>query len=204
MSASRGFSLGLVALIAGGAAAALIARAQPAAPPADAHLGPVRCYEAAADTLQLEHLKAKQLCTGATSVAPARCFDEATDRVLGMTDLQAVRLCQTATSSAPALCAERLDDTTDLGASTIVTYCAALRWSLLPAGSSGSPACIEAALDRTLLTDYEAARLCAGSATTAPVACYELGDDQTALSDADIVDLCTTVVIGAPLQQWYP
>ena len=203
MSASRGIPLGLVAL-AGAAAAALIVHAQPAAAPADAHLGPVRCYVAAAETLNLEQLKAKQLCTGATSAAPARCFDEATDRVLGMTDLQAVRLCQTATSPAPALCAERLDDTTDLGTSAVVTYCAALRWSLLPAGSGGSPACVEAALDRTLLTDREAARLCAGSATTAPVACYELGDDETTLSDADIVDLCTTVVIGAPIQPWYP
>jgi hypothetical protein len=204
MSASRGVSLGLVALIGAGAAAALIAHAQPAAAPAAAHLGPMRCYVHATDNLNLEQLKAKQLCTGATSAEPARCFDEATDRVLGMTDLQAVRLCQTATSPAPALCAERLDDTTDLGTSTVVTYCAALRWSLLPAGSGGSPACVVAALDRTLLSELEAARLCAGSASTAPVACYELGDDETTLSDADIVDLCTTVVIGAPLQPWYP
>ncbi len=197
---SRAFALGfgLVAL------AAVPAHGQPAAGPADAHLGPVRCYVEATDNLHLEQLKAKQLCTGATSAAPARCLDEATDRVGSMTDLQAVRLCQTASSNAPALCAERLDDTTDLGAWAVVNYCAALRWALLPAGTGGSPACVEAALDRTLLPDHEAARLCAGSASTAPVACYELGDDQTTLSDRDLVDLCTTVVIGAPLQPWLP
>jgi hypothetical protein len=205
MPASRGFALGLVAVLGPAAiATALIAHAQPAAAPADAHLGPMRCYIAATGRPNLERLKAKQLCTGATSAAPAQCLVEATNRVLGMSDLQAVRLCRTATSTAPALCAERLDDTTDLGTPTIVTYCAALRWSLLPAGTGGSPACVEAARDRTRLSDREAVRLCAGSTTTAPVACYELGDDETTLSSADIVDLCTTVVIGAPLQPWSP
>lgn len=77
-------------------------------------------------------------------------------------------------------------------------YCAALRWPMLPAGTGGSPACVEAALDRTTLSNSEAARLCAGSASDAPVACYELGEDETAMFGRDLVDLCAPVVIGVP------
>jgi hypothetical protein len=162
-----------------------------------ARLGPIRCYMAATRASNLEHLKAKQLCTGATGEAPARCLAEATDRV-GLDELPAARLCQGARSTAPAICAKRLDDSTDLDTSSIVNYCAALHWPLVAAGTGGSPECLEAALDRTPLSDLEAARLCLGSESAAPVACYALGHAQTALSDLDLVDLCTTVVIAAP------
>lgn len=180
----------LVAAVAGPA------RGQPAADRAP-HLGPIRCYIDVTENAYLETQKAKQLCTGAVDEAPARCFAEATDRV-AMVDLDAVTMCQAATSVAPAICAERLDDTTDLATSSIVTYCAALQWPLLPVGTGGAPACLEAALDRTTLFDPEAARLCAGSSSEGPVACYELGDAETTLSDSDLVDLCTTVVISTP------
>lgn len=196
MSTSRLTVLGLVAMLAAPA------HAQEAATGAEP-LGPIRCYVHATALSNLETLKAKQLCTGATSDAPARCFAEATDRV-GMTDLDAVRLCQAATSTAPAICADRVDDTMSFVSAAIADYCAALRWPLVPAPTGGSPECLEAALDRTLLSTSEAARLCAGSASTGPIACYQQGRDETSLTDADLVDLCTTVVIAPYYRPWAP
>jgi hypothetical protein len=151
----------------------------------------------ATERANLPTQKAKQLCIGAASEAPAWCFAEAAERV-PLPEDQAIRLCMTATSTEPAACAERLDQTTPLVSSTILEYCAALRWPLYPPGTGGSPVCIQAALERTLLTENQAARLCNGSVSAAPVACFELGTAQTALADQDLVDLCTVVVIAPP------
>jgi len=167
------------------------------------YLGPIYCYLDATERSALETQKAKQLCVGAINVAPARCYAQAIDRAL-LTDLDAVRLCQMAGSTTPAACAERLRATTTLGSSaTIVDYCAAMRWTLVQSGTGGVPECIETALDRTALVNTEAARLCAGAQSTAPVACFELGRNRTALANDDLVDLCTTVVI-VPYSPWTP
>jgi hypothetical protein len=156
---------------------------------------PVSCYRRASDA-GLERLKALRLCVGASSDAPARCFDEAVDRI-GLSDLQGIRLCRAATSIAPATCAERLDDRgfEDL---EIVDYCAALRWPLVPPGTMGTPACVQAGLDRTSLTEPQVIRLCRGSSSSASIDCFEIGDDTTLLSDRDLVALCAPVVIGTP------
>jgi hypothetical protein len=185
--------LGLVAAVT---AVAAPAHGQPAADGA-AYLGPIRCYIDVTENAYLESLKAKDLCTGAADEAPSRCFMEATDRV-AITDPQAVSLCRATSSIAPAICAERLEDTTNLVASSIVEYCAALRWPLVPAGTGGAPECVRAALDRTTLVHDQAARLCAGSVSTAPVACFELGQEETTLFETDIVDLCAATVIATP------
>jgi hypothetical protein len=168
--------------------------AQEAAEPS---IAPMRCYlyaTEAAGTSGLESQKAAQLCQGATSEAPAQCFDQAVD-ALALSDLHAVELCRLATSAAPAACAARLDDTTNLPDNEIVSYCATDQFPLIPAQTAGSPECLEAALDRTALTEDRAVRLCRGSATTSPIDCFDLGDDETALSDDEIVDLCSATAI---------
>lgn len=178
------------------ASAAVPARAQPASSD-EAQVGPIRCYMEVTRISRLEQLKAKQLCLGAPDAAPARCFKEVNDRSR-MTDQDGVQLCAGALSNEPALCAKRLTDTTDLASLTIVNYCEALKWPLVPVGTGGAPGCIRTALDRTSLVDTEAARLCAGSTSAAPVACYRLGRNQTSLADGDVVDLCAPVVVAAP------
>lgn len=155
----------------------------------------VACY-VRAESIGLERGKAIDLCIGASSVAPAQCFDEAVDEV-GLSDLQAVRLCRAASSARPAACAARLEDS-GFEDREIVRYCAALAWPLVPPAAPGSPACVQAGLDRTFLTEREIVRLCRGSTSPAPIDCFEAGDARTFLSDRDIVRLCAAVVPGAP------
>ena len=185
------------------AATALIAYAQTAPGPGQpattevSALAPVLCYEGAETGENLARLSALQLCVGAVSDAPARCSADASAQG-SFADSQVVRLCTMATSTDPAECARRLADTTALPATTIVQYCAANPWPVVPALGSGDPACIEAALDRVGLPQLDASRLCAGSGSDAPVACFEWGDDRLAIANADLITLCAAVVVDRP------
>ena len=164
-----------------------LARAQPT-PAAGAPAGPLRCYLDATRGANLAMAQAKQLCMGAVDESPARCFTQAT--AAGFADPQAVQLCAAATSLAPAECARRLDDTTNFDDGTIVSYCAALQWPLVPVPANGVPACLASAHTRTMLADSDAVRLCSGSTSAQPVDCYAWGQANTLLSDADLIDLC--------------
>jgi hypothetical protein len=64
--------------------------------------------------------------------------------------------------------------------------------------TAGAPACVKAALDRTMMTGQQAVHLCRGSRTTRPVACFEAGSHQTLLGTHDLVDLCAPVVRVRP------
>jgi len=185
-----------VAVIGGVYFVAREARAQQQDPTA-----PLACYEAATDE-GLVSLSAKQLSLGASSIAPAQCYDIASDQ-LGFVDPNAVRLCQAATSTDPAACAAQLDAQTTLEEPAVVAYCAALAWPLVVSPSAGSPACIQAALDQTQLSDPQAAQLCTGSSSAGPVQCYLQGEDALVVSDDDLIDLCTQYVI-APIYPYGP
>ncbi len=160
-------------------------------------IGPVQCHVRATDEFGLAASAAKELCVGAFDDTPARCIDQVVDRIDFVTP-NAVAICRGALTTDPADCAARLEDTTDLDDSQIASSCAAQRWPFFEPPGSGSPACVEAALDRTDVSDFEAVRLCRGATSTDPVACYELGDDETALSGPDLVDLCATVATLIP------
>jgi len=60
--------------------------------------------------------------------------------------------------------------------------------------------CVNAALDRTMVTEQQAVRLCRGSPTKRPVACFEAGRHQTLLGTQDLVDLCAPVVRVSPIR----
>lgn len=187
-------------LLIGVAAAAPIAFAQTAPGPGqpatteDAALAPVLCYEAAEAGGELVSIDAVRLCAGAPSDAPARCFTEAAGQIT-LSDLQAVTLCALATSTEPAQCARRLSETTNLPPTTIVQYCAASRWPVAASSDGGAPECLEAALDRTVLTQADAFRLCAGSPTDAPVTCFSWGHERLGIEDANLITLCAPVVV---------
>jgi hypothetical protein len=153
--------------------------------------GPLACYVYVTGSYGLDQASAKSLCIGATSIAPAQCFDEV-DNLGIITDAQAVQLCAGATSDVPVRCISRLTATSGYVDANLVQFCAALRWPFVPAPTSGSPVCLDAA-QYSGLADDQALSLCRGAKTTEPVACVERGR-LTGLADGDLVDLCTTVV----------
>lgn len=182
---------------------ARIATAQVPPPPAQpTPYGALSCYLNAIDQ-GIDNLNAKQLCLGAPNVTPAQCFDAAQE-LIDIAGPEAVTLCQRATSLAPARCADRLAEETQLETGDIVTSCASASWPVVPAPGAGAPACVEAALGETMLPEYEAVRLCAGSATRAPVDCFLRGDDELTLTEGDVVDLCATYVRVAPSTAYGP
>ncbi len=186
---SRRSRLALVVSLLGAGLSARSAAAQPEAAPGDP-LGPVRCYAAATHDSLAPMEQARQLCIGAVDESPARCFAQAASREFA--DAQAIQLCAGTTSLAPAMCADRLK-TSGLDDGTIVAYCAALPWPLLPLAGPGAPACVLGARGRTGLSDTDAVRLCGGSTSTAPVDCFAWGATNTYLSDHDLIELCLPV-----------
>ena len=151
------------------------------------------CYLEVRRGYGLDMANSKQLCIGATSTAPAGCFNEAMD--LGtFTQAQAVQLCAAATSDAPVQCVARL---MTVGAATTaeytVRYCAALQWPLVSPPTTSSPACLDAA-QRIGISDTQALDVCRGSSSAEPAVCVEQGRHLSGLTDADLVDLCRPVV----------
>jgi hypothetical protein len=157
------------------------------------HTAPVRCFDRVTRAETIRDSRAMQLCTGATSVAPADCFSEVDDRLM-LDDRDAVRMCRMASSRAPARCAARLDATGDFANREIVDYCAAQKWPTIAAPRGGAPSCVEAALDRTFLTELQAFDLCRSSTTSGPVECFEIGKARLTLADRELVQLCAGVV----------
>jgi hypothetical protein len=175
----------LVSLLIAGPAAA-----QPPAVPADP-LGPVRCYVAANRASNLTQVQARQLCVGAIDDSAARCFAEVTDH--GFADAQGIQLCAGATSLAPATCTAHLRASTGLDDASVVAYCAALPWPLVPLAGQSASACVVAAQVSTWLPDANTVQLCSGATSAAPVACYVEGQTRTGLADQDLVELCRPV-----------
>lgn len=74
--------------------------------------------------------------------------------------------------------------------------------ALLPVQADDSfPAlgCYERAMDRTLLTQHDAYRLCMGATSDAPIACYERASAGLLLS-VQAIDLCRCTDSLAPIQ----
>lgn len=162
--------------------------------------GPLRCYLTATHHASLTQVQAKQLCIGATDESPAWCFLQA---ATSFTDAQAVQLCAGASSPAPSACAYQLKNDNHLDDGTIVSYCAALHWPLVPVPAAGVPVCVASAHARTMLPDSYTALLCSGSTSAQPVDCYTWGQTNTGLTDRDLIDLCQPVasVPYAPVPQ---
>jgi DNA-binding transcriptional regulator YdaS (Cro superfamily) len=150
---------------------------------------PIDCFLSATN---LDNASAKQLCIGATSAAPARCFVDAAATGY-VTQAQAVQLCAAAVSDEPVRCLARLRATSGYVTADIIKYCAALRWPMVAQPTTGSPACIDAATT-TGLADTQVQDVCRGSKSAEPAHCVQRGRLLTGLADADLVDLCVQAV----------
>jgi hypothetical protein len=158
-----------------------------AATPSDA---PIACYNAA--TSRLSSAYGVQLCTGATSAAPAECYIQAVDRG-NFTDYDAVRLCRLATSTAPATCAAQIDEETGADENTQIQYCGFNAY-LWPQSAQSDPACASRASDEAGLSDYDSLRLCHGSVGTGAADCFLEGRGNTDLADSQLITLCAPYV----------
>lgn len=154
----------------------------------DDSLGPIRCFEIV-DAMNLASQSALDLCTGATSDAPGRCYAELFDR-FPLTTQRMVALCRGATSLEPVACYEELAASETLTEQQIIGYCATT-CPLGPAPPQASdPACLGAALERTNLALQTAGELCLSSRSAGPVDCYLRGVDVTTLADLQLIQLC--------------
>lgn len=145
-------TLGLF-LLAGVAACA---KADAQAPEADP-IGPVRCY-VLADRAGLTNSSAQQLCAGAQSDAPARCFQMADD-ANQLSESQAMTLCYGATSTIPAECARGLAIDNRLANQTIINQCSARGAGIVR--SADVATCMAQGRASTGLSDYQLGELCA-------------------------------------------
>jgi hypothetical protein len=160
------------------------------APPVERDpLGPVRCYEIVVAE-QLSSESAIELCSGAISDAPGRCFAGALNQFPGLTEQKVMSLCQGATSLQPLDCYARLDANEDLTEDQLIAYCG----TFCPVGpappEASNPACLDLAVNDTDLALQSAGELCAGSSSAGPVACFAAGQDLEQIADSSLITLC--------------
>jgi hypothetical protein len=153
-------------------------------------LGPVRCYEIA-DAAQLAGDSAIQLCAGALSDAPGRCYAGAIDRFHGLSTQEVLQLCHGATSLEPLSCFAHLDATHELTEDQMIEYCTTACPLGPPPSEVASPACLEVAMHRTGLALQSAGELCAASRSAGPAFCYVDGQKLHGVAESKLVALCT-------------
>lgn len=152
-------------------------------------LGPVRCYQVAANA-GLSEDSAIQLCASALDASPGNCFAAGIARHTELSTQQVQQLCTGTTSTEPVACYERLDAIGTLTESQIIDYCAT-RCALGPApAETSSTACVGVALERGNLTHQQAGQLCAGSRSVGPALCYEAGVGLHTISTDKLINLC--------------
>lgn len=151
-------------------------------------LGPVRCF-AILDDLEIASETALQLCAGAPSDAPGRCFARGTSELPEVSTQQLAQLCTAATSTEPITCYAHLDAEETLTIDQMIAYCA----TTCPLGpappQAADPDCLTLALDGTELSLQSAGELCAGASSAGPARCFAQGDDFE-LTDSQLVRLC--------------
>ncbi len=183
MAAVLRMQLALLGAVLGGAC-----QREAIAQPVDDPLAPIGCFEIV-DARNIASDSVIDLCTAATSLAPAQCFVNALDRHHELSTSQIIQLCRRATTLEPLGCYERLDREGKLTEDQLIGYCAMYCPVGPPAAQSASPACFAAALARTSLAEQTIGQLCFNSRSAGPVDCYLRGLDSN-LSDTKLVQLC--------------
>ncbi len=152
-------------------------------------LSPVQCFQIV-DAKNLSNQSALELCAGAISDAPGRCYAEAIDQLHSLSSQQIMQLCQSATSMDPIACYARLDAIGTLTGDQMIGYCTTACPVGPPPPESSSPACLGTAVERTQLALQTAGELCLGSRSAGPVDCYLAGRELQTLADSQLVQLC--------------
>lgn len=131
-----------------------------------------------------------QLCAGALSDAPGRCYSESVDRFHELSDAKVLQLCTGATSTEPARCYAALRARGTYTEDQMVTYCATRCAIAPPPPQVSDPACLNQAITRTNLALQAAGQLCLGASSTGPVECFLAGQRIHKLADSTLVFMC--------------
>jgi hypothetical protein len=153
------------------------------------YLGPIQCLTIVMDR-QLSEQSALELCTGAISDAPGRCYAQALDRYQELSSQQIQQLCTRATSTEPVDCYGRLDATEELTEQQMIDYCAMYCPVGPPPPQSSSSQCLAQAVENTDLSLQMAGDLCFGSSTAGPVQCFVAGQNLQRIADSSLITLC--------------
>jgi hypothetical protein len=152
-------------------------------------LGPVQCFRIA-DGKNLAEQSSIQMCAGALSAAPGQCYAAAIEQFHELSSQQIVELCTGATNLTPLSCYAHLATENYLTEGQIIAYCATACPLGPPPPQASSPACLEAAVDRTGLSLQSAGELCLGSHSAGPVQCFVAGLDLHKVAESKLVELC--------------
>jgi hypothetical protein len=153
------------------------------------YLGPIQCFNIV-QAKQLSEQSSLELCTGAISDAPGRCYAQALDQFQELSSQQVQQLCTRATSTEPVECYRRLDATEDLTEQQMIEYCAVYCPVGPPPPQSSSSLCLSQAMETTDLALQSAGELCFGSSTAGPVQCFLAGQNLYKVADSSLISLC--------------
>ena len=158
----------------------------------DDPLAPIECYNLVSPR-GVSIQQAMELCSGATTSAPGRCFATAFDTRHDLTTSQMISLCQAATSLEPFACFQELDAQGTLTDNQMIDYCATKCPLGPPPEQSRDPQCMGQALERTTLTDRQAADLCRNARNAGPVECFMVGEATTGISESQLLTFCAQI-----------
>jgi len=152
-------------------------------------LGPINCFRLV-DAAQLSGQSALELCSGALTDAPGRCYVESVDRFHELSTQQIMNLCNRAVSTGPVDCYDHLARTGKLTESQIIGYCTTTCGVGPPPAEASSPACLASAIAYTDLSLQSAGELCLASISTDPVQCFLAGQDLHKVADSSLIQIC--------------
>ena len=155
----------------------------------DDPLGPVRCFEIV-DAKQLASDSAYQLCAGARSDAPGRCYATAIDQLHYFSEQQILQLCANATDLQPLACAQHLDASGELTEDQTVQFCATRCAIGPPPTQVSNAACLSVATNQANLALQTAGELCTGARSAGPAQCFLEGSKINHLASSKLVDMC--------------
>jgi len=155
----------------------------------DDPLGPVRCFEIL-DAAEVASDTAYQMCSGARSDAPGRCYAEGIDHLKTFSQQQILQLCANATDLQPIACAEHLDALGTVTEQQAIDFCGTHCPIGPPPPQVSNAACLSIATDQAGLALKTAGELCLGSRSAGPAECFLAGSKINHLASSKLVIMC--------------
>lgn len=155
----------------------------------DDPIGPVRCFDIV-DAKGLASDSAYQLCAGALSDAPGRCYATGVDQLKMFSEQQILQLCSNATDLQPLACAQQLDASGTVTEQQAIEYCATHCPIGPPPAQVSNAACMSVATSQAGLALQTAGELCLGSRSAGPAECFLAGSKINHLASSKLVAMC--------------
>ena len=157
----------------------------------DDPLAPVRCYQQA-DAKSLAGDSIIQLCSGALSDSPSRCFATALEEFTDLSEQQILQLCTGATDMQPIACAAHLRAGNDVTEQQLVEFCGTRCGLGPPPTQVNNSQCMSLAMTTAGLALQTAAQLCSGARSAGPARCFIVGSSTlTQVASSKLVDMCS-------------